>query len=149
MKTSLSVLFVLALSPQVAGADEPAVATPSLNLPANGHCSSADGAIQYSSFQYQGGTAPPPGLLVSEQTLMVNGTVWGHRQHFQPGSTVQDNGSWPLIVDLGKTALVVAEGGMLQGRVIFTAEMTVFHLTADVAPQTRYVICENSWIFAP
>jgi hypothetical protein len=143
MKSLLSILFASAISTQIASAGEPVIPS-ELDLPSNGHCSSADDAIQFSAFRYQGGAAPPPGLLVGKKTMIVNGLEWGSVEDVE-GMEIKE--SWPLQVELTNTTVVLSEGGPLAGRVIFTALMTVSHMTADVAPETRYVICENSWTF--
>ena len=150
MKSPLSIVLFIALSAGVASAGKPVIDDPTpTNLPDNGDCSSADGAIEFSSFRYSGGAAPPPGLLVSAQTMVVNGVEWGSTRHFEPGTEVQDEEHWPIVVELADASLVSSEGGPMAGHVVFTVKMTVSHLTADVAPETRYVICENSWSFAP
>ncbi len=148
MKTLLPVFFMTATlaSSAIAGVPGFVQPIPTTQLPSNGSCSSADGSVQFESFQHQGG-ALMEGALLNSRSIKVDGVEWGSSSFFQGSNAGQDN--WNVVVELTDKTVLESEGSPQAGSTTYAVLLTVESTIADLAPKTSYVICEDSWLFAP
>lgn len=119
----------------------------------NVECSDARSDVRYTSWRYEGGAAPPNGMVMGRQTLVYKGETVGETVTRMGGvSEPGDNKPWTVTVRFvpGTKRQLERTGSGLHGSETF-AQKVEGRLVTGLGPSiehntfTTFVVCSTSW----